>query len=347
MSLSRTTPHVGVVINGNEVEAAHCVDVTEVTGGNRTNRATIIIHGSGGPYNSAINEPTFSDRQLAEYFADDGLVEIYISDPSNIVHFGRIVGGRAVSTESQVTYILTSRLDGHMLGHPLWGVDVADYEVSDDTRPRVFSRRIVNIAVDCVFNPLVDGRPVPNMHLPGGNTPLMRDPDSISTITDNENTASFWTLSHAVTYLCYLLNPETYVANPDLSDAQSVLPFRELPQTRIPIGMTLTKALDRLLKPYGCSWFVDPVRRTIRFIGQPGSGPGIQVTQPVAAHNFEWDHVDQTATRAMVMGGYLRKEATFELMPAWEEKYDGYTMSQCQRHSQEWETDPSLPPRVP
>lgn len=125
--------------------------------------------------------------------------------------------------------------------------------------------------VDLVFNPLIDGKIVPNKSSRRDATtgiPLFVSPDSVRTDAaqeERQETASLWTLKDAVIMVSFLLNPgETYIKNGvasplgvDLND-DVLVTAPPLVNVRVKRGDYLPRVLDELLIPLGFNWYVDP-----------------------------------------------------------------------------------------
>lgn len=122
--------------------------------------------------------------------------------------------------------------------------------------------------VDCVFNPIVDGKVLFNKCSradPDNGFPLFVSPDSVRTQNAQDDygiIAQEWQLSDALLMFLGMLNTqETFIKNDfQFQNLQLALlsdppPLRNV---RIPRGLYLPEILDRLLIPLGYNWYVSP-----------------------------------------------------------------------------------------
>jgi hypothetical protein len=177
-----------------------------------------------------------------------------------------------------------------------------------------------------------------------------------------------WTLAQAVRYLCVEGNQaQTYIANPTLSELITL--FGEgadedgefnnsraaiLRNHSIPSGCHLPEALDALLTPYGYTWYVDLVARGERRIKIVKSNEGPQKTVLLQAYGTQFNRqltnmescdltyeADDRLTALRVMGARKQVEATFELIPAWNEEDDSTEYELLSRDTPEWDEHPA------
>ena len=157
----------------------------------------------------------------------------------------------------QITY--NARLDPHLFGKPLGRVPYWEH----------ISEMPIELDHKLVFNPEVDGKIKGNQ---SSQTDEERDDiyclfDAFA--VDNPKARELhgqqiylWKIYEAVHFLCWVLNPdETYIKNPSLSDCRVALELVDglvpvLQNREIKAGAYLPQALDELLTPYGCGWYI-------------------------------------------------------------------------------------------
>lgn len=204
---------------------------------------------------------------------------------------------------------------------------------------------------DIVFNPEIDGRIFGNRHgsLRYGKEQIaiFLDPNSVQTEagrTLHKGGTASWTLSSAVHYLCWILNPEQLIVrNPTLRDL--VRTFTDsvdlVRNVKIDDGDFLTDALDSLLNPLGYHWRLSKERgrRYLRFY-QRGTGGRLmwlnhqrfgEIFDPlktnVEAQGVVFD-AGRLANQIVGRGSKLQIEITAELCRGWDPAYDEYERDQ-------------------
>ena len=185
-----------------------------------------------------------------------------------------------------------------------------------------------------------------------------------------------WPLPHIVRYLCSVLNTdESFVKNPTLRELKDVLPWNYVPYHKdnlivrdyaLQPGAALSELLDSLLEPHGFSWFIDFVGRGKRVIRvfkkgystKSGGGTSSPLSMSPKIQKYGSD-VDQSKSNAVemntrfevvkgaansvrVVGDKAKVESTFELVPAWDEKYDDTPMEDLQNGSDARKDNPEL-----
>lgn len=292
-------------------------------------------------------ESILADLELAQFNAGNFLVEVKLRDRNGaefLVHRGRVMSTNfEVSSESGETIVVTSRLDEHMFGHPLFEHDML-------FQPERAVPSKARLTGDQTFNEIIDGRVIPNKYafdqwfihldsIPVAQLPNLDNPDM-----------EFWSLKEIIHYLCWLLNPDqTYVRNPlfadlvapDLDDKDVV---RNL---NVPLGTYLPNALDRVLHPYGYDWAVDYTAAggpKIRVFAKNTSWDGAPIdfdlqalgaefdsTQSeVFAFNLEFDVSQGSHRDTNIIAGKPLVEGTFKLIPGWDPAYDDLKDSDLQ-----------------
>jgi hypothetical protein len=157
---------------------------------------------------------------------------------------------------------------------------------------------------------------------------------------------AFWTLSEAVYYLCWALNPaQTYYRNPSRNDLKILdktsertsasKDDRPLQNVRIEIGKFLPEALDTILNPYGYGFCIDYAARGIRRLKFFRRGVG-EVKRVRLQKPGEWVNPLRSNVEAAgfgvgyqslindvtIYGDYKLHESTWELKRAWSSEYD-------------------------
>ena len=222
------------------------------------------------------------------------------------------------------------------------------------------------------FNPRVDGRVLPNMNsVMTGDAHYWIHPEaSLTSNAENwsSQTASKWTLSHAVMAICAACNPdEVFIKNPTPGDLQPLEDAPDIEAVELPRGLYLPQYLDRLLHPLGCNWYVDyiceggdgwdsenkPLPRLRFFMRGDGDEKTIRVQVPGSTldlhetncHGYRVDRRIGDAFNAVrVMGSREKKEITLELFPGWLEDYDSLTTDDLVRSaaSSQYEARPTV-----
>lgn len=271
-----------------------------------------------------------------------------------------IVGGTAGRESVQFKV----RLDHHLFGNTIVETPHWDQKTGD----------VVKLDRDWVFNPEIDERIEPNRSSHQDDSDhdeayLFVDPESLRT-TNAESyqgqQASLWTLSEAVHRLCWTGNQdETYIRNPSLSEIQSDLD--QVPQDlfknhKLKAGLYLPKALDALLEPYGCSWFVahevdessggaERICKIRFFRNGVGTNRKLYMQRPVKRlkvpeTNVEMLKVDfsivDLANEIEARSSFVEKETTFPIHPLWATADDTTDIEDLQLGTQTYNDKPHV-----
>ena len=255
-----------------------------------------------------------SKTEMQGEFKND-ICEIRLGN--RLIHYGRIVGFEWEVGPRGETMVLTSRTDPHMFGQPLEGVTYYD--------PNYHTTCYVR--EDHVFNPLVDGRVVPNMVL-SRQLPFFVHPDLV-----NKNEffpRQPWTLGKAVEYLLFNLNSrQTHFQNPNVFDYALLDNTVPLNNVRLSFGTPLVECLNQVIEPMGYAWsptFINDrpgfrfwkrgtaAAMTTSFPAYGSTGSDNDAIQAVLA----CDLVDGAVNSVTVIGARPQIESTFTLYPGWD-----------------------------
>lgn len=305
-----------------------------------------------------------SDPMLNVAFRDWAQpLECAIMIGQRVIHWGMIAETNGSLTERGVGMSLTSRLDKQHFGSPLSGWWTLQHTAS--------GTRQVFVTYDAVFNPLVDGRIVPNMTedfanaLSGqhkGGFHHMIHPESLRSMSAtiwNAKRVERWTIATAVHFLCRVLNPfETYIKNPVVDALNKNLPSDDglelINNVRIPIGTYLPQALDMLLDPIDCAWCIEHETRKQRRIRvfQRGTGSKVTLRHQKAGQVFDpgkseahriqvrYDPSGRRLDDVVVFGDFEEVESTFELMKGWPLDDDAVAWAKLKWDHPEWVQNP-------
>lgn len=229
-----------------------------------------------------VTAPIGYDREVEVVELDDeGLIIRTLAWGKIGVQPSEIVGGQS----GQESVQFKVRLDHHLFGDTI--VDAPYWDKDAD--------EVVMLDHEWIFNPEIDERIEPNRSSnkkdDGDHDEawLFIHPESVRTTaaeTYQDQEAESWTIAQAAHRLCWTGNSEeTYIRNPTLAEIEADLGTVQddlFKNHKIKVGSYLPKALDELLEPFGCGWFIsyeidesdpdNPERiRKIRFF-QDGSG---------------------------------------------------------------------------
>lgn len=152
-----------------------------------------------------------------------------------------------------------------------------------------------------------------------------------------------WTLAEAIKYLCYTLNTERWIDNPDPEHIDTIFDVAaDLRGFRMHRGVYLPQALDQICGAYGFSWYLDKTTKEdstnklqIRFfrfgagdpkqiyLQKPGEELDLSKTSCLQADMTY--NVQDIANRTIIHGSYPEYEVTKELHFGWPEMDDGYS----------------------
>lgn len=282
----------------------------------------------GGPSLRDTAGPTNFRRQIEIRRIDEN------NEPTDVVGWGMVAIDSQEIAEGEIETI-TARLDGYLFGDVLHEVPYWDGVAGE----------VKNVHLPLVFNPTIDGVMEPNMssetNPDRGDSPLFVHPESLRlepARTLQDQTASEWTLSKAVHFLCWHLNPDqTYIDNPTIDDLATPLfeanNFARVRNFSLKYGRNLLQLLDDLLTPfnYGCHIVhsLEGETRHSRFaFFERGEGSRVSLLMQgegtidvrktnVARFSLNYD-ISRLSNEIIGQGGLKRYEATFPLVPAWE-----------------------------
>lgn len=251
-------------------------------------------------------------------------------------------------------YKFISQTRDYLFGNPAGGVLMFDptfppapIDWNPDGAPAQPEGRFKLVDDPIVFNPELDGRIFGNMHskLRYGQQQMhvFLDPDSVQTAAGerlHQGQAISWTLSKAVHYLCWALNPlQVVIRNPSL--AKCVQHFTDsvdlVRNVQIDDGLFLTDALDSLINPLGYHWRLNKQRgRTSFDFFRRGSGGKLvwlnhqrfgevfdKEKTNVEAQGVAFD-AGRLANQIIGRGSKLQIEITVELCRGWLPAFDEY-----------------------
>lgn len=275
-------------------------------------------------------------------------------DPNTVLAWGFLAKNpQAINAQAESTSFEARIANFHfgkrLTSYPVWQAVAA--ERLDVMRP-------------LVFNPEIDEKIEGNKSSqtdPTREWNYVVDPESMRTEASQAyqvQTASSWTIADAVLALCWWLNPDqTYIKNPTKDDLEDQFAARNdlLKNVEIPAGAFLPEALDALLTPFEYGWHLVHTSgryTTIRFFARgegtprtvllqrPGELRDIKKTN-VAEFDAVYD-IFELANIIEVHGGYLKREATFELVKAWDPEYDTTDITDISKGEAFYEEHPSV-----
>jgi hypothetical protein len=334
---------VTVYINGSIEPKAKVLTVQQSIGGSQPDTAMLVIEKHG--YRAANDLPDDLILQdgfaLVDYF-ENKTCEITVATTSGtkVIHFGRIPGGDVQLWGDEIRF--TSRFDDHMFGNPLEYAEEKLYPSSP-------VGKTVYVDMPHRFNPIVDGRCLPNMWL---RTPKLKysviiDPESLPRNSFDAGLSAgvaipelnFWTLTEISLYLMWSLNgAEAYVKNPSLKQVTAVLGANPdwIRDWKAETGKRLPELLDELLEPFGFYWRVkyNAVGSREIVFGKRSGGTKTSLRLQIVGASLDTDvshvvdtrisidHVHRATNQVICKGGYPEVETTVELRPAWPASYD-------------------------
>lgn len=235
-------------------------------------------------------------------------------------------------------------------GEPLRGMQVWDDDAGD----------VLTVEHDVEFNPLVDGKLIPNrmrpLDAPDYSLWLLPESSRTTTALDQHGTLTNhpWKLSHIVRTLCGMLNPdETNVLNyePDSED-DDLADAPEVKNITLRRGMYMPQLLDALLPPLGYGWYLTYGKTEDFFSGrtvikpritiyQRGKGPEKKLYVPKPDKHITLQHTTdkpdltadlfQLANQVRCEGSIVEREITLPLYRAWPESDDSTDIADLTR----------------
>lgn len=370
--LSRNGADVLVYIDGQETSLNRAISVTQTSGGRSMDTATI---------QTAIYEPNAGKSLLFAVVEVEIVVRSTRNTANGAQDFERVIfwgktSGLKPSIGANEALVFEARTMPCYFGDPITGM----YELNPQTGALQLLHR------EITFNPVVQGVVRGNMRTYGagaGGHYTFLDPyrvytnqareyatwtsefteDGASTTGDSTQFKSdrFWTLSEAVYYLCWSLNPsQKYYKNPSRNDLKildktsertSATPDdRPLQNVKLEIGQFLPEALDTLLNPYGYGWCIDYAARGIRrfkfFRRGVGEQKRVRLQKPgewadplksnVEAAGFGVGY-QSLVNDVTIYGDYKLYQSTWELKRAWSAEYDDTSDADLELSSEEFQ----------
>lgn len=247
-----------------------------------------------------------------------------------------IVGGTSGNESIQFKI----RLDHHLFGDLILETQYWDQDAG----------AVVELDHEWIFNPEIDEKHEPNRSSSKKDDPdydeawLFIDPESVRT-TGAESyqgqQAASWTIAQAAHRLIWTANAdEDHIKNPTLAEIEADLgtvPDDLFKNHKIKAGQYLPKALDELLEPYGCGWFIsyeidesgpqpDRIRKIRFFKDGVGAARKLYMQRPderleVPKTNVEQLKVDfsivDLANEIEGRSSFKEFETTFAIFPLW------------------------------
>ena len=284
MTISRRRANVSVTINGVVEPEARVLEINLGLGGGGVNTCTFEVLGTTTDIVSAENnnlESIAGQNQLVEITMDTG-APLFLS---SLVFRGRVCGARIELGPDGEKIVYKARLDDPMFSKV--NTEKPQYSTQDFLGDSSDSSTfyLLYSEDEMVFNPIVNGTPMPNktafeLVAPWVGKHVFIDPRSVdpniltATIRDRSDEyqvvtnpvdispdspmCDYWCLREIVDFLCQHLGLAGNVNAPTQATIDS-LPedgtmIRNL---KIRRGAYLTEALDAVLKPYGYYWLIN------------------------------------------------------------------------------------------
>lgn len=268
-----------------------------------------------------------------------------------IIAWGRIVKFREVINRDVEQLEVVARLDHHLIGGLLQYYHT--YDVIGDA--------VMVVEDDIVFNPVIDDKVESNLSsdYEFEGFFIFVDPESMRTTAARSTqgqAAQAWYLHEAVYYICKLLFDMRNLGAFTLPDKDHLFKVFEnfdealFKNVRIPLGSSLPSALDKLLKPFGYSWYpstkIDKdgnVQNVLEFF-ELGKGTNLDVYLERPGNRIdnlntnlddfscEYSVADLTNQVAAFSKKILR-EGTFELHKGWDEDLDVTDLDDLKREN--------------
>jgi hypothetical protein len=252
------------------------------------------------------------------------------------IHWGDYTSETEAITQDGDTLSATSQLRPYHFGRPVVGYPVYN--------PLTDAEEIID--ADIPFNPTIDGTSRFNMSSEtrdGLTSRLFLHPESAYTTTAaayHDTTVGEWTIKTAVQAMCELLNKlEPTINNPTEAELALLNSAPLLRDVKLSAGWYLPQCLDRLLIPFGFSWFVDYETtpgnpKIVVFEIGVGDEKELKLQEPYEALNLTESNVNQlqvergigdSFNRVVVRGDYEEYEVTLPLVPGWPAAADSKT----------------------
>lgn len=319
----------------------------------------------------------------------DEQVEIRLLDeqglPTILFGWGYLAESTANLGEATEAVTLTARVDHHLFGVPLTAYPVLD-PLRDEADERGEAARERWIERPLVWNPERDVNGVPRVENNLGQQQLgdpdsdpvrpfegwhyVLDPDSVRTLRSELSQDSLgergpWTLAEAAYALCWWCNPhQTHVGNPPRDLIRLLFPQMggSLHNQQQHYGHYLPDALDELLGPHNCSWYLAStlvpdesgalVRASRIQFFERARGPRVSLyRQAGGVKSAQFTNVNELrvtrnvvdlANEILIRGDFEKREVTKELYRAWAAADDSLDAADLDRDQETPVTKPDV-----
>lgn len=280
---------------------------------------------------------------------------------SSVLFWGELTAQDITIDENGESATVRASINPYHFGDGVNGGTLGGFLVRDPNATPEAEIEIQDGAI--AFNPVVDGKPRPNRSAFDHSADEYRlwvDVESVRTDSAQDlsadGTASIaWTLRGALNTIQKAINPEeTWIENDIDLDAITDEDSIALKSIELPIGAALPEYLDRLLNPFGYSWFLSfglddadpPVStRSIKiFKITEGTKKKLHFQRPgetydparstVPRLSMSTD-VGRLANEIVCQGAIEEREITIELKRGWAEAGDDFIAEDLQRSDPE------------
>lgn len=340
MGVARNSEKVYVEIGGKSRSDISVKVIERYSGSSQRDAAVMEV------VNVGENDKVDTAFELADKFPNQ-ICKIALRSGQTLkyVHYGRITGGRYSMSGTESSLELISRFDDQLLGEPLKSRNVQI--VRGQNQPITV---VQTLDRELVFNPRYEGRIYGNKTFGYALNliPLFIDLNAIELpflTLPSTNQFTLWSIPDAVHYLCSDLNSsETHVKNPTWTELKQILPTNVyLNNVSLPVGVFLGEALDRILNPFGYHWKIthdsstlrrievfsrnEPYRNTVSFQKHVPNSVFDDENDLLPEINLSVDHNDNAYNRVTIIGARKRSEITVNLLPDWDTKLEGQSIS--------------------
>ena len=351
MSVQRKSPQVLLFRDGVEMPDARVYKVTR-TLGVRNNTATFGFRPVGGFQPIKAANQRLEGTRLQEQIENSTIeIEVTTRDGKRkTIHWGKVVAYDYQLSSGNEEAIYTSQLEMQHIGH----TSCADMAYARD--PYTFDGRSHDGILwipsdDIIFNPLVDGEVIGNLHIKlfDKRIPTFVHPASLYRNDTSSSPNKLWSLADAVQWLCTAYGNADNITFPTPKELQETLDDdgdpRVLRNTKIPRGGSFGAILDSLLLPRGFVWSIElyPGSRLLQIVPR-----GAYAEYPVRLQEYGSDLDDKKSTlksarlsfhlsdnvvnSVTVIGSERLTEAKFPLIPAWDPDDDDFVEALYEDH---------------
>jgi hypothetical protein len=339
---SRHAPEITVLIDGEAQDDWFPLQIERSASGKRLDFCTLVQH-----IRAVDMQPSSDDVQEVVVRTED-------SDAADgrVLFWGKIskVRPKIITPDERIEYV--ARVEPFHFGFPL-----SDFPVYSP-----FKKDWIKFEGAPVFNPRIDGRIYGNRHPSfskklgdqSAKTNVFIDPESMRTsaaealqgITGKNQTGdivsdmAYWSLADAVYWACWYLNTEEiYIQNPTFAELSDVIDDDDdlIRDLKLKVGDYLPQIMDKLLDPFGYTWYLEhedeETRKIVLYkrgvgtddntvlLQRPGETFDIADTDLAEAPGLEIDY--STAINAVQgLGDFVEIESTFFLFKGWPQADD-------------------------